>query len=73
MHREARARVLLQTANLMDEFVEAFLIQEATDVGMPYRDFHGPSSALRLPVCDRNTGGDAQLPAGGAARRSRWR
>jgi hypothetical protein len=43
MHREARARVLLHTANLMDEFVEAFLIHEATVMGIPYRDFHGPS------------------------------
>src|SRR5262249_4042917 len=36
---EARARILLRMADLLDERAEDFAIREAMDMGMPYTDF----------------------------------
>ena len=47
MHHEARAKVLLRMADLLDERAEDFAIREAMDMGMPYSDFR----SIIMPHC----------------------
>jgi aldehyde dehydrogenase (NAD+) len=69
MHHEARAKVLLKMADLLDERVDDFALREAMDMGMPYRDFR----ETIMPHCSglfRFFAGQAMAHMDGGYRRS---
>ena len=69
MYHEARAKVLLRMADLMDERADDFAVREAMDMGMPYRDFRD----IIMPHCSglfRFFAGQAMARMDGAYRRS---